>query len=198
MPLLRQEILSESNSARSQLSLPTPCLESHSQANLRPARIRTIGAARRRAPRSVGWDVAEHAGGGIQTIFIRAAAGVVRRIEEVERLESQIPSHSLAKWQLFRQPRIYTVNRVQIQIVHRLEWNSAESTAQTVERSRDQCPGKRVAANISRGIHGLRRLQSSDRTELPVVHEVARQAARAGGKRRTPHEVNHHSMTDIV
>ena len=97
-------------------------LKHHAQRHLSAARVGTVRARRSRTTRTIRGDVAQRR--SIQTVLVRAAAGVVLRVEYIEAFESEITRNAFCEGEFFGEPRIKTIDSIQIQIVYRLEWDA--------------------------------------------------------------------------
>src|SRR5439155_7993886 len=107
-----------------------------------------------------------------QTVFVRAATGVVLPVEYVEAFESEVTRNAICERQFFGETRIKTIDPIQIQIADRLEWHARSSAAAAIQRTRDKRPGECIPGDSCRGIYGPGRLERGDRAQLPVVDQV--------------------------
>ena len=170
-------------------------LKHHSQRNLRTPGIRPIGTRRRRTARSIRRNKRQRR--SIETVFIRPAAGVVLRVEQVEGLKRQISDEALCKRQFFGEPRVDTIDLIQIQIADRLERHAAAAAA-TIQRTGNQRAGECISGDHHGRIYGPRGLQGRHFAQLPVIYQITSHRVAACPERRIPNETDCGAMTDVI
>src|ERR1039457_2303408 len=132
---------------------PVTLLERHAQTDLRPAAGGAVRAGRIRAWSRVVASVLERC--ATQIVLGRSAAGIVRRVEQIERFNLQVANDPLTEGQLLGETGIHLIDGVHIYVADRLEWHAAEPAAEPVQRTRHQRTRESIPGDVGGGVYRL-------------------------------------------